>query len=1560
MKRQNSLTSKPFALIRQASGRAPGMSCQICLSPVGLAPGAAEDLRLGCHCLVHYSCLVQYIRTCLGNKTMLLHSIPQGEDRPGIICPMSSAKTCQFAESGEANYFLTVADLELLIEYGETNRERLAGEQEEEVGEPLILTRVEAEKLRLWLAETQSQKPVPDSDDAMINATTKPCPKCNYRASHFHSHHCHHVSRDGGCMNCKTNFCYKCLQCGPDNLQIRGGESECLCGGWSNFCTRIETPRQAKLFIKQTPYPVDVRCGCAICPDCSKGSRGGNCGCDGDCSVCKGYVLPGPRQLGTEWVPQSAEMIAAAPKHPPSRCMFDSCQAGDLEDAIEVLSLNGSAEFDWTKTDERDQSYLGHAILSGNIELVNWLLNIGARADATARLARKSVQPVHLAAAVQRIDIIEALVRTGVQLDVRDRDGRNCLFHSCNTMTVADDESVDLSVVQFLVEKGCVDRADDKGDTALYGAALNGKAACVRFLASLPGADINKGNRRKKTPLHIACGRQQSKVIELLLSIPGIKIDAKDDKNRTPLFAAAGSKDPKCVELLLKAPGADTAFDVNALDSEGWAILHYACQEGAVATIQALRTLRPELQMNPKTTGSETTPFMMAAHKGHMECLRYLMLLPETDVNEEDKEGFTALLSACKHGSADCVKTLITHPQIKLNVQEKRGRSAWYQACHYGQVDCLKVLVDLTAPDAVDVNLPDKSGLPPIHAAIGENKKRVLEYLVSLPQVNVNATDKDGINAFMLAVKRDRSDCVKMLAACPRCDINAKTREGETALFLACKRGDSGQVRLVLSLERASDTLNEGDSKQRTPLFIAARDGRESCVKELLASPGILLNKADEQGSTPCHAASSKNESSSLKLLLANDATDVNAQDKDGDTPLHVACIEKRAECVKLLLAHKSIDVNRTSAKGSTALHEAAAAGSKECVKLLLKNPNIDVNMLNNAGASAVTLSKSFDVKHLLLDAGATLGAGEQAFEAARVGDVVRLKHLARAVVQDQLFDCAERASSIVSQLEPAASMSQPVLAEALSIIRELAAAKQSLANSSNEAFQWAHPNHDLATPFLIACSGGKLEAVKFLASLVTDDDLNQTNKKGQTGIHLACSTDRQENNQTVEFLLSLQKIKPNALDSSGRTAFEFAISLGNVRCAQLLIPLYGDVNKPAGGIEDLAQDQRLSAALKVKKLRLVCPSVQLRIRSSPSADDSSNEVGLLSNGAIVKVYDEPDWNTVNGFYRLINGKGYIMINAPGAKFQDLSNPAKDKDKEKNLPPLLLACRGRQMASVKLLCSLPDIDVNRGGGESGETPLFAATQIGETSIVEFLAARPDIEDKADAQGNTVLHVACTNSERVACVKALIASGRFDLNRPNAKGRTPLALASFSGCTVAVEALTLATGVDLNRRDFDGRSPLFLASMAGKKDAVQALATVPGVDLDSEDLGGMTPADAAKSSEIKKMLDSLLDVPPPRLSFPPLANGSVVVRGPDWDCEFNPRAAINSFCIAASVLLHPSRPPALSIHIRRSSRPRRAREPLERSRRWTCRQGGLVQCALGQRQRRRRVHLPLRR
>lgn len=250
--REASLIASP-RLLRQAS------TCDteklyecFCTDPVN---GDIGHLRLKCMCLIHYHCLVSYIRSKLGDKSSFFIG-------KGVCCPYM--RECKSLETEE--YFINLEDLEALVKYTDKFSPRSLSVFNE------TLTRDEVDKFQRYLngdnESTTNIALLPNCDETeedlsekYINATTKPCPSCSYRATHFHGHMCHHVNE--GCLRCKVHFCYRCLCTAEENFVQRGIRGACSCGAWSNFCTTLDLVNNLDY---TTGFPIDKRCGCGPCP----------------------------------------------------------------------------------------------------------------------------------------------------------------------------------------------------------------------------------------------------------------------------------------------------------------------------------------------------------------------------------------------------------------------------------------------------------------------------------------------------------------------------------------------------------------------------------------------------------------------------------------------------------------------------------------------------------------------------------------------------------------------------------------------------------------------------------------------------------------------------------------------------------------------------------------------------------------------------------------------------------------------------------------------------------------------------------------------------------------------------------------------------------------------------------------------------------------------------------------------------------------------------------------------------------------------------------------------
>lgn len=191
-------------------------------------------------------------------------------------------------------------------------------------------------------------------------------------------------------------------------------------------------------------------------------------------------------------------------------------------------------------------------------------------------------------------------------------------------------------------------------------------------------------------------------------------------------------------------------------------------------------------------------------------------------------------------------------------------------------------------------------------------------------------------------------------------------------------------------IDPVRDVSMEGSAKGRTPLHIAAREGKHKVVKEMLAEVDEnAVDVRDASGSTPLMEAAKACHVATVEALLTYGANADNA-DAEGMTALHWAAdhdwqAEEGPAVVQALLAQGKpglID-RRDDARGETALHLACLRYHSATVDCLLAQ-DADPNLTNQQGQSpllkAISESDSQtaeyqsiarDIARALLDAGA-------------------------------------------------------------------------------------------------------------------------------------------------------------------------------------------------------------------------------------------------------------------------------------------------------------------------------------------------------------------------------------------------------------------------------------------------------------------------------------------------------------------------------------------------------------------------------------------------------------
>ena len=128
--------------------------------------------------------------------------------------------------------------------------------------------------------------------------------------------------------------------------------------------------------------------------------------------------------------------------------------------------------------------------------------------------------------------------------------------------------------------------------------------------------------------------------------------------------------------------------DVNTQFSNGWTVLHEACQNDNMDCMCFL--LDAGANVNAQNDMGSTA-LHVVCDDGNDECLRHLLLVADVDVNIRDSFGQTALHAACQIDSIACIQLLL-EAGADVDIKEDNGRNALDVAHWRGNIAIMRLL----------------------------------------------------------------------------------------------------------------------------------------------------------------------------------------------------------------------------------------------------------------------------------------------------------------------------------------------------------------------------------------------------------------------------------------------------------------------------------------------------------------------------------------------------------------------------------------------------------------------------------------------------------------------------------------------------------------------------------------------------------------------------------------------------------------------------------------------------------------------------------------------------
>ena len=546
---------------------------------------------------------------------------------------------------------------------------------------------------------------------------------------------------------------------------------------------------------------------------------------------------------------------------------------------------------DMNSQDNKNQTPLHVAIGKEWFTLARILIEHGANAQAEDD---SGMTPLHLLSASQihdgdALDFIWVLLGRDVEVNGRDKDKQTPLHFAMRGNW--------FKFARILLDHGAdADAEDIHGWTPLLilSASKINDDETLSLICHLleQGAELNKRNNVKQSPLHLAMASDWFQLARVLLE-RGADANTEDVHGKTPLHLLSASQ----------------LHDSDTLDLV-WLLL----RNGAVVN---------------RRDKYKQTPLHLAIG-GDWFHLARILLDHGADAKAKFDNGTTPLhlLSASQIHDSDAfnLALLLLERGAEVNSQDKNKKTPLHLALEGDWFQIARILLDRGA----NANTEDIHGTTPLHllSASGIHDSDALDLVLPLLEHGavVNRQDDNKQTPLLLAIGGGWFELARILLE-HSADTDVTNNKGATPLHLLsiCQTRDEGDaLDLLWPLLGHGAVVNKRDKINQTPLLLAMERGWFKLAQVLLEH-GADANAEDNNGNTPLHMLSefqTDDESDSPSQLPPYRSTDNNLQDAGPKTPFDSQHDFGPVQIAQALLDHGA-NVNAGNNADETSVYRA-------------------------------------------------------------------------------------------------------------------------------------------------------------------------------------------------------------------------------------------------------------------------------------------------------------------------------------------------------------------------------------------------------------------------------------------------------------------------------------------------------------------------------------------------------------------------------------------------------------------------------------------------------------
>ena len=315
--------------------------------------------------------------------------------------------------------------------------------------------------------------------------------------------------------------------------------------------------------------------------------------------------------------------------------------------------------------------------------------------------------------------------------------------------------------------------------------------------------------------------------------------------------------------------------------------------------------------------------------------------------------GYNALHLAANSGATDAAELLL-NAGMKVDSRSRGGVTALNIAAYMNHYELCKLLLRHGA----DPQAKSPSGETPLAAALRRpaDDKRIVQLL----------TESGGrAQSLHVAALAGDVDQIKAILA-KGASVNQRDPQGKTPLYIAAEQGKAGAVALLLDAKADTSMGVRRAQQDWTPLIAAAHEGHAEVVQLLLTKAAKIAAEEKhkalywavlkrhvkvcqvlvEHGAPYRERMEGDGPSSILEIAWYSPNPDIPAlfRTRGEQMPLWAACQLSDTKTVQKLLATPGVNPNERSPRGDAPLHLAVRGGHLDLAEMLL-DKGADINL---------------------------------------------------------------------------------------------------------------------------------------------------------------------------------------------------------------------------------------------------------------------------------------------------------------------------------------------------------------------------------------------------------------------------------------------------------------------------------------------------------------------------------------------------------------------------------------------------------------------------------------